>query len=305
MSMRIDLRRRALVFVALLAAAAGCRHGDAPDAYGNFETTEIVVSAESSGQLLWFAPDDGARLAAGALVGVVDTTSLALERAQIRAQRGATTSRASEVGRQLGALEVQREIAHRTYERTRRLFDEQAATAQQLDQAEREYRVLVEQIQAMEAQRRTVGHDVASTDARIAQIDERIAKSRITNPLAGTVLATYAERGEVVQAGQPLYKIASLDSMILRAYVAETQLAHVRVGDRAQVAIDAGARREVVQGTVTWVSPQAEFTPTPIQTRDERKDLVYAVKIRVPNPRGLIKIGMPGDVRFAAATPES
>jgi membrane fusion protein YbhG len=282
-----------------------CRGRDEPDAYGNFEATEVVVSAQTSGQLLSFTPDDGQRLAAGALVGVVDTTALALERAQILSQRSATSSRASEVTQQLNALHVQHEIARRTYERTRRLFDDQAATAQQLDQAEREYRVLGEQIKAAEAQHRTAGHDVQSTQARIAQIEERITKSRIVNPLSGTVLATYAEKGEIVQPGQPLYRVAPLDSMILRAYVTEAQLAGIRIGAPARVTIDAGDTRRTFTGTVTWVSPQAEFTPTPIQTRDERKDLVYAVKIRVPNPEGVIKIGMPADVRFATPASES
>ena len=297
------LRARAtLALPVALFAAVACRDGDEPDAYGNFETTEVVVSAEASGQLLWFTPDDGQQLSAGALVGVVDTTALALERNQILAQRGATSSRGSEVGQQLNALRVQHDIARRTYERTRRLFEDQAATAQQLDQAERDFKVLGEQINAAEAQRRTVGHDVQSTDARIAQINERIEKSRIANPVAGTVLAAYAKKGEVVQPGQPLYRVAAMDSMILRAYVTESQLANVRLGAPARVFIDVGDARRPLTGTVTWISPQAEFTPTPIQTRDERKDLVYAVKIRVPNPSRLIKIGMPAVVRFAVAS---
>jgi len=159
--------------------------------------------------------------------------------------------------------------------------------------------VLHEQIQGAEAQQRTVGQDVASIDAQLAQIRQRLEKSRITSPVSGTVLASYAKRGELVQPGQPLYKIANLDSMILRAYVTETQLARVKLGEAAQVVIDAGgSTHRTLPGTVSWVSSEAEFTPTPIQTRDERKDLVYAVKIRVPNPSGVVKIGMPADVRF-------
>jgi HlyD family secretion protein len=297
---RDGLTRTATLLAAVtILAFVGCRHRDQPDAYGNFETTDVVVSAEAAGQLLWFSADEGQRIAANALVGVIDTTQLALERAQIIAQRGATSSRGTEVNEQLQALRVQYDIAKRTYERTRRLFEDQAATAQQLDQAEREYKVLAEQIQGAEAQRRTVGQDVASTDARIAQIRQRIEKSRITNPIGGTVLASYAEKGEVVQAGQPLYKIANLDSMILRAYVTESQLARVKLGAPVRVSVDVGGKtREMLPGTVAWVSPEAEFTPTPIQTRDARRDLVYAVKIRVPNSNGTVKIGMPADVRF-------
>ena len=161
---------------------------------------------------------------------------------------------------------------------------EQAATAQQLDQAERDYRVLGEQIAALRAQRNSVTQDVAASDARVAQIAERIAKSRITAPFAGTVLATYARAGEYVQPGQPLFRLASLDTLTLRAYVTEPQLAQVKLGQRVQVTVDRGAGdRLTMPGTVSWIASKAEFTPTPMQTRDERADLVYAVKIRVPN----------------------
>jgi HlyD family secretion protein len=288
------------ILLTSLLATAACRRGDQPDAYGNFEATEVVVSAETNGQLLWFTADEGKRFAAGDLTGLVDTTQLALQRRQLMAQRAATRSRVTEVGQQLDAFRVQHDIAERNYERVKRLFADQAATAQQLDQAEQQYKVLEEQIQGAEAQQRSVGEDVASIDAQLAQIRQRLDKSRITSPVTGTVLASYAKRGELVQPGQPLFKIANLDSMTLRAYITETQLARVAIGAPAHVSIDAGAStRRTIPGTVTWVSSEAEFTPTPIQTRDERKDLVYAVKIAVPNPGGAVKIGMPADVRFA------
>jgi HlyD family secretion protein len=288
-----------LIVIALAALVAGCRDTNQPDAYGNFETTEVVVSAETSGQLLSFRADEGQTLAAGQLVGVIDTTQLALQARQLSAQRSGATSRVTEVGQQLDALRVQQEIAKRTYERVQRLFNEQAATAQQLDQAERDYKVLTEQIQGAEAQRRSVGEDEKSTDARLAQITHQLGKSRITSPVSGTVLARYADRGEFVQPGQPLYKIANLDSMVLRAYVTETQLSRVKLGAPATISIDTGNKtRRTLSGRVSWVSPEAEFTPTPIQTRDERRDLVYAVKLSVPNPGGIVKIGMPADVRF-------
>jgi HlyD family secretion protein len=281
---------------------AGCGGAEEPDAYGNFEATEVVVSAETSGQLLWFTPDNGQRLDSGSLVGLIDTTQLALERNQVVSERGAGTSRVNEVSNQLDVLEAEREIAQRGYERTRRLHSEQAATAQQLDQAEREYRVLGAQIEVTRAQRQTAQHDIASTGARLAQIEDRLRKSRVVNPHSGTVLTSYAEPGEFVQQGQPLYKIANLDSMELRAYVTEPQLSLVRIGQPAEVTIDVGGQeRRTITGTVTWVSSEAEFTPTPVQTREERADLVYALKIRVPNRDGAVKIGMPADVRFPQA----
>jgi HlyD family secretion protein len=243
-------------------------------------------------------------LSRGAIVAVVDTTPLALERRQIVAQRDAASSRGGEVSEQLTVLEVQRAIAQRAYERTRRLHEQRAATAQQLDQAERDYRTLVAQIRAAQAQRRSVGMDLASTEARVEQIADRISRSLVQNPHAGTVLATYARSGEVVQPGQPLYKIADLDTLVLRAYVTGGQLASLHLGQPAAVRVDRGDDLLTLPGTLTWISPSAEFTPTPIQTRDERADLVYAVKIRVANRQGALKIGMPGDVTFEAQARE-
>jgi HlyD family secretion protein len=302
--MSIPLRgasSRALAAATMLLALA-CRGGDAPDAYGNFEATETVVSAETPGVLLWFSPVEGQRVTPGTLLGVIDTSALAIDRAQVGAQRSGTRARVAEVERQVAALAVQREIAGRAYARTRRLFDERAASAQQLVQAERDYRVLGEQIEALRAQRRSVGEEATASEARVAQIADRIGKSRIDAPFAGTVLATYARAGEYVQPGQPLFRIASLDTLTLRAYVGEPQLVRIRLGQRVQVTVDHGeGSRAVLPGTVSWIASKAEFTPTPVQTRDERADLVYAVKILVANPGGALKIGMPADVALPAA----
>jgi HlyD family secretion protein len=242
---------------------------------------------------------EGQQVAPGTLLGVIDTAQLALDRAQNRAQRSAVQSHASESERQIGVLVVQREFANRNLARTRRLFAEKAATAQQLEQAEREYGVLGEQIAAARAQRQSVSGDASASDARVAQISDRIRKSRIQSPLAGTVLATYARKGEFVQPGQPLFRVANLDSLTLRAYVTEPQLSQLRIGQRVQVSVDRPQGvRLTVPGTVTWIAAKAEFTPTPVQTRDERADLVYAVKIWVANRSGALKIGMPADVVF-------
>jgi HlyD family secretion protein len=306
------------------------------------EATEVVVSSEVGGQLTTFTVEEGQTLAAGDKAGTVDPTQLTLQRGQAMAQRDAAVSRVSEINNQAQALSAQRdalqaqhdaavaqrgalqsqfEIARRNHERMQRLFAQQAATAQQLDQAERDDRVLQDQIKAQDQQveaqlrqvgaqsaqvavaqqqRRTAQTQIAAADAQVAQLDDRIRRAAITNPSAGTVLVTYAKPGEVVQPGQPLYKIADVGTVDVRAYVTEPQLASVKIGKQARVNVDAGDKqRQSLTGTVSWVSTQAEFTPTPIQTRDERADLVYAVKIRVPNQNGVLKIGMPVDVEFA------
>ncbi len=281
----------------LLAAVTACDREAPPDAYGNFEATEIVVSAQTGGQIQKFVPADGMRMSRGAVAAVIDTMTLVLERQQVLAQRAATASRGSEVAAQIRVLETQRSVALRAYERTRRLHAQQAATTQQLDQAERDYRTLVAQIAAVRAQRQSVGSDVASTEARVEQVNDRIARSTVANPVDGTVLATYAAAGEVIQPGQPLYKIADLDSLVFRAYVTGAQLSGLRLRQQVVVKVDDadGALRSI-RGVVVWISSTAEFTPTPIQTRDDRGDLVYAVKINVANADGTLKLGMPGDV---------
>jgi HlyD family secretion protein len=329
------------LLLAICIAAAGCSRAPEPDAYGNVEADEVVVSSEVGGQLTTFTVEEGQTLAAGDKAGTVDPTQLTLQRGQASAQRDAAVSRVSEITSQVqalsaqrdalqaqrnagvaqrGALESQREIAQRNRERTQRLFAQQAATAQQLDQAERDDRVLQDQIKAQEEQieaqgrqvaaqaaqvaaaqqqQRTAQTQIAAADSQLAQLDDRIKRAAITNPSAGTVLVTYAKPGEVVQPGQPLYKIADVRTVDVRAYVTEPQLASVKIGKQARVNVDVGdKRRQTLTGTVSWVSTQAEFTPTPIQTRDERADLVYAVKIRVPNQNGVLKIGMPVDVEF-------
>ena len=295
------LRFAALGAAVLLTACGG---DPEPDAFGNFEAVEVVVAAQTSGQVREFTPAEGMRLERDAVVALIDTTQLALEQRQLEAQSAAAGARRGEVAQQLEGLTVQREIARRAYERTRRLHEQQAATAAQLDQTEREYRTLGAQIEAARAQREGVRLDQTATEARVGRIRDQIAKSSVANPQAGTVLATYVRAGEIVQPGQPLYRIADLDTLELRAYVTGDQLSSVRIGAVAEVRVDHGdGSLMVAPGTVTWISPSAEFTPTPIQTRDERADLVYAIKLRVANPDGAFKIGMPADVTFASDAP--
>lgn len=281
-----------------LLLMAGCRD-DAPDAYGNFEASEVVVSAEMAGQLQSFGAEEGVRLAAGAAVGAIDITPLLLERQELTTRREAARARVAEVDAQADVLVERRRIAARAFGRTRRLFAAGAATAQELDQAEQEFAVLGEQIEALRAKREAAESEIGSIDAQIAQTEHRLHRSRVVNPVEGMVLATYAEPGEFVQAGQPLYRIADLRVLTLRAYVSGAQLAGVRIGEKVHVRVDGEqGGLEAVTGEVVWISDKAEFTPTPIQTREERTAQVYAVKVRVRNPDGALKIGMPGELVF-------
>lgn len=286
--------------VTSLLLATACRK-EVADAYGNFEATEVTVSAEAAGRVQRLDAEEGTRLTANAEVGLIDTTTLALQRGELVARREAARARGREVDANAAALETQRVIAQRELERTRRLLAAQAATAQQGDRAEREAKVLGDQLQGAAATRATVGKEVASIDAQVASLEERLRRSRVVAPGAGTVLARYVEPGEFVQVGTPLFKMAALDTLILRAYLSGAQLAKVALGQVLTIQVDAGGDSlRTVQGRITWIAPSAEFTPTPIQTREERTTQVYAVKLAVPNADGRLRVGMPAEVVIGA-----
>lgn len=281
---------------------SACAKAAAADAYGNFEAEEVVVSAEASGQLVRFEPVEGQTLVAGTVVAMVDTVPLSLERAQLVAQRAGLMARRNETKAQSQGLQVQREIAARTRERIERLFANQAATATQRDQVERDERLLASQVTGARDATQRANADIAALDARAASLDDRLRRARVSNPVTGTVLATYARAGEMIAPGQPLYRIANLDTLILRMYVTGAQLGALRIGATLSVHVDGAADSlRTSPGTVSWVSSKAEFTPTPVQTREDRGDLVYAVKVRVANPDGALKVGMPGDVTLSTA----
>ena len=231
------------------------------------------------------------------------TTALALRTAELASQEAATVTRTREAQAQIGVLQAQLATAREEHARTRRLYRAEAATAQQLNLAEGEVRVLEARIAAARAQAEGARQEVGGVAARTAQLQDQIRRSQVVNPAAGTVLTTYASAGEFVQPGQPLYKVADLRTLTLRAYVSGAQLTAVRIGQRVTVQVDGDEEDERLRfpGTVTWISSEAEFTPTPIQTREERTEQVYAVEVRVPNPDGVLKIGMPGELVLAPA----
>jgi HlyD family secretion protein len=293
--------------VTLLAAAfclTACnRNGFKHDASGTFEATEITVSAEATGKIEELNLTEGDVLAAGQCVGYIDTTQLYLKKLQLMATAKALLTRRVNVPVQIAALKEQIAKAENDRRRIDNLFADAAATQKQVDDAGAQLAVLKSNLAALQNQLSVsvngINEESAAIGIQIAQIDDLLAKSRIVNPLDGTALNKFAEAKEMAVAGKPLYKIADTKRLFLRAYIVAPQLAGVKTGQAATVYIHAsGGEQKAYKGTVSWISDKAEFTPKTIQTQDERQNLVYAVKIKVENTDGLIKIGMYGDVDF-------
>lgn len=277
-----------------------CNGEEPADAYGQFEADETVVSAEISGRLLSFNVREGERLEKGAQTGLIDTIRLSLQRREMEAGVDAVESRLAVLDAQRNVHESRLQTARQELERLESLLRENAATRQQLDRASGEVEALSRQVEAVEAEKEFIRAELRRMRVQLEQIDDQLRRAWIVNPVAGTVLARYAEPTELVAPGQPLYRIASLGEMELRVYVSGSMLPAVQLGQKVEVRIDApDGGLETLQGTVSWVSSRAEFTPRMIQTRVERVTQVYAVRIRVPNPDGRLKIGMPGEVNFA------
>jgi HlyD family secretion protein len=291
----------------LVLIASGCRgRSELADAYGNFESDEILISSEATGVLNRFDVSEGDQLFAGQLVGHVDTVQLSLQRDQLEAQRRAVRSRTPSILAQIEVIEEQRRVATKDRERIENLLSQGASTPKQLDDVNGQINVLDRQMASIRTQNAPLVAELDVIGAQQALLEYRITRSRIVNPVAGTVLLTYAEAHELTAPGRPLYKIAKLDTMDLRAYVSGAQLSHVRIGQTVSVEIDSDSDENVrLPGTVTWISPQAEFTPKLIQTKEERVNLVYAMKVRVANTNGLVKLGMPGEVWFDGANKTS
>jgi HlyD family secretion protein len=285
-----------LILPALLLTACG-DHADTADAYGNFEAVETLVSAKGSGELLRFDVEEGMTLEAGEAVGVIDTTMLDLQAREIAADRDAIASQHGNVVAQIEVQDARMVELLREQKRLQQMFADQAATQKQLDEIDSQVAVLKKQTAAIGTQNPGIAAQVRGLDAKEAGVRKQIADMHVVNPVHGTVVVKLAETHELAAPGKPLYRIADMDTLELRAYISGARLAGVKLGAHVQVGIDRGDSGVVRRpGRVSWISNEAEFTPKTIQTREERVDMVYAFKVRVANSGGLLKNGMPGEV---------
>ncbi|PID91897.1 MAG: HlyD family secretion protein [Bacteroidetes bacterium] len=278
--------------------ALSCKRNDeVSDAYGNFEAEEVLVSAQTSGTVSWFGPREGTRLGTGEPVLLIDTVQLALKKQQLQSGKASIRARLNTLDAQLAAQRVQQANLEREVERLEHLVEGDAATSKQLDDLKGQLAYLEAQIQSLASQKLTVYAEAETLDIQIAQVDDQISRSLVKSPLDGVLLSRFRLQGEIVAAGQPLFKVASLDTLVLRAYISGKQLQMFSEGQKVRVLIDGVGGMDELSGTVEWISAQAEFTPKTIQTREERVSLVYALKVSVKND-GALRIGMPGEVRL-------
>jgi HlyD family secretion protein len=294
--------RKFIYIIAAFLVLASCKNNDEQyDASGTFEATEIMVSSEASGKILQFDVQEGQALQVNQNVGFVDSTQLYLKKQQLLASMNALQSRRPEVSKQIAALQQQIATAKTEKTRIENLVKANAANQKMLDDIVAQIAVFEKQLAAqkssLDISNRGISDDLATMEIQVAQLDDQLKKCRITSPINGTLLAKYAEVGELAMPGKALFKVADLQNMVLRAYITSEQLTQLKIGQTVKVFADFGDESREYSGSISWVSGKAEFTPKTIQAKNERENLVYAVKIAVKND-GFLKIGMYGQVKL-------
>jgi HlyD family secretion protein len=272
------------------------------DATGTFEATEVIVSSEASGKLLNFNVTEGDQLQQGKEVGYVDTVQLYLKKLQLQANTTTVKSRRQDIGKQIAAIKQQIVTQEREKKRWENLVKSNAGNQKQLDDINSQIaylqKQLIAQTSTLENNNAGVNGESSSLEIQVAQLNDQLSKCHIISPINGTVLSKYAEKGELATPGKALFKVADIENMFLRAYITSDQLSQIKIGQKVKVFADYGGENvKEFPGTVTWISNKSEFTPKGILTKDERANLVYAVKVAVKNS-GDIKIGMYGEVSF-------
>jgi HlyD family secretion protein len=289
--------RTIIPYFYLLLVTIGCGSADiTSDAYGNFESDEVVVSAQTVGVLILKGVGEGDNVVRGQMMALVDTLSIYVQKQQLLAQEQVLQRTLEAVDAEAAVLREQRSNVRRERDRVQQLYEGAAATQKQLDDAQGALRVVERQLAVVSVHRKRAEAESSVLKANISVVDDQLRKAMILSPVTGTILTDYAHAGEWVSPSKPLFRVANLDTMTLRAFVDADQYTELQLGDRVEVLVDdaTGGLRSY-SGRLTWIASKAEFTPRTIQTRKDRVTLVYAIKIRVPND-GFLKIGMPGEV---------
>ncbi len=290
---------RILISLMMGLAILSCnRQKDASDAFGNFEADDQLVSSEIAGKLLTCNFEEGMTLTKGAEIATVDTVPLVLQIAQLESQMTTIQAHKQSVRTQIAVIEQQKKNLDKDKARIINMFKDGAATQKQVDDVTGNLEVFEKQIGNTRTQDQVLAGEAEVVVTQLAQLRDKINRCHILSPINGLVLESYKKAGELVGQGQSLCRVADVSTLNLRVYISGDQLSHIKIGQKVKVLIDdTAAKNKALEGTVSWISSEAEFTPKIIQTKVERVKLVYAVKIKVPND-GALKIGMPGEMKF-------
>ena len=293
------MKTRSLIFIAIVLFGSCKSKTEVADAYGNFEATEVIVSAETNGRILKFEAREGARIEKETELALIDTQLIYLQKQEINAGIRSIRTKIGTINAQNDIINQQIDNVRVNINRIRKMLKDDAATLKQLDDLTGQDAVLQKQMAANNTQKTSVEAELSVYDSKRATLNEQLKRSRVRSPLSGTLIEKYSEAGEITAAGKPLAKIADLSVIKLKAYVSGAQLGKIKIGQQCTVRIDDGSKGYTsFTGKISYISEKAEFTPKIIQTKEERVVLVYAVNIDVIND-GTIKSGMPGEAIFS------
>ena len=296
------IKKCVLISLPLSIAVSCINSNDSFDASGNFEAIEVIVSSEATGRIQEFNIDEGSQVLTGQQVGCVDSVQLCLQKERLLANIAAINNRKLDIPTQLAAFDQQIDYLEKEKLRAERLVAAGVGNTKTLDDINSQLRTLQKQREAQLSSMKngniSLENEISGLMAQLKQLNDQIERCRIASPITGTVIGKYIEKGEITVTGKPLFKVANLDTMILKAYITQNQLTKLKLNDSVRVFTDYddGARKEY-GGKIIWISDEAEFTPKTIQTKEERKNFVYAIKVQVKND-GYLKIGMYGELEF-------
>ena len=298
------MKSKSILYVALLLSGiTSCKEEKKNyDASGSFEAVETLIAAEASGQLQKLNIEEGQSLDSGQVVGYIDSTQLHLSKLQLQQSKKTILSGRPQTNLQVESLKTELANAVSDRDRIDNLVKGGVASQKQLDDANAKISTLQARIKAQESSLQistsSINEQGSGVDVQMREINNQLQKCVVVNPVKGTVLTKYAEQYEMAVLGKPLYKIADLSTIVLRAYITGDQLQQVKTGQQVKVFTDDGKGGfDETDGVITWINDKAEFTPKTIQTKNERANLVYAIKVRVRN-NGYLKIGMYGQVSW-------
>ena len=291
-------KMKTILYLSLILLLGACSNNQTKsDAFGNFETDEVIISSENGGRILMTAFVEGEKVTSGAIMAVTDTNNLVLQRSQLLAQKESILAQKAGLYAQIAVSDQQIANIQKDQVRIQKMLTEGAATPKQMDDIDGSILLSGKQKKAYSAQIAAIEKSGEAIEAQIAVLNDRISASTVKAPISGIILEKYSQTGELATPGKSIFKMANVDNLTLRVYASGTQLTQIKTGKQVKVFIDTNEGIKEIAGTVEWVSSEAEFTPKIIQTREERVKLVYAVKVEVPND-GSLKLGMPGEIKF-------